>query len=263
MAYRQPYFIFLHAARTAGLSGVSSSPAAHADFPIHYAIDGRGQSLFKFASSGANSTFTINRGTAGLTAVDTLLIPSGHNLGAQTVTVKASATGAYGGEETEIGSFTSAAGLIEETLTSSTAQYQRITFEGTGQWELPEVWLGQKRTPASGPSMRWVRRRYPNIDGYEAASGVTGKSQQGLTRRGYSLAWERITGADVALFNDFFSEIADGLKTFYFAGPDDSDPTMLCELLASGPIDLSQDRRNATVDGPRYSYRAELIEALG
>ncbi len=94
MSYVAPIFYFLHAARAPGAS-VTLSPAAATDFPVYYSYDGRTRHLFKYGSSTANATYTVDRGAAGLEAVDTLIIAAGHNLAGSTIGVSSDDNSAF------------------------------------------------------------------------------------------------------------------------------------------------------------------------
>jgi len=260
MSYTAPYFVFLHAARASGAT-VTVSPAANASFPAFYAYDGRSQSLFKFGSSSSAAYFQVDRGAAGLEAVDLLVIPSGHNLGAQTVTVKSSTTGAYAGEEVTIASFTSAAGLIQQALTSSTARYLRVGFGGTGTWELGEVWLGRKRQPSQGLGNAWRLALQPNYQRVQFDSGVTGGNQIGPSRTTFYAPFSPISGSDYTILKDLRDAVKDGQR-FWMQVPDSSIPLTLFELVT--PMTFQQINTvpgNAT--GPVYTTILDAIEAIG
>jgi len=261
LAYVSPYFVFLHAARAAAAT-ITVSPAEAAAFPAYYAYDGRAQSLFKYGSSGAGSTFKIDRGAGTLEAVDVLVIPSGHNLGEQTVTVVSDNDGAYG-SPTTLATFTSEAVLINQALASSTERYLRITFAGTGTWELPEVWFGKKRQPTLGPQPSWTRGQQPNYQRVQFDSGVTGGNQAGPTRWVYGLSWSGLSGTDLAVFTELEASVMPDGSRFYFMPPDGDVGLLLCECIS--PFRWQEDHpvpRNA-VTGPTYTLAFDLIEAIG
>ena len=149
MAYVPPYFVFLHAGRLAGDAAITMSPAAVTDFPKFYTIDGRAQSLAKHGSVGA-ATWVCDRGAGTLEAIDTLIIPAGHNLGAQTVTVHSDTEGTFA-TPTLLKSFTSAAGQIMQTFTApSTERWVQVSLR-------PRVARGSTASYGSGASVSRLR----------------------------------------------------------------------------------------------------------
>lgn len=263
MAARMPYFVWSHAGRAAGDASVTMSPAASSTMPKYRSLDGFGQSLAQHGSSSASAYWQVDRGAGTLEAVDRLLIPSGHNLGAQTVAVKASATGAYAGEETTLASFTSAAGLIEQAVTSSTARYLRVSFGGTGQWEYGEMWLGRTRTPSSAVVVDpgWKRPPLSNVTVQRFPTGVQGSVVNGPDQRtlGMTLRW--VAGSDLTLFEDLATACGAAKAPFWVGGPDDATPTMLAWLSAISAWEQDSEVPQAT--GPTYTVQLELVEALG
>lgn len=258
-----PYFVWLHAGRAAGDASVTMSPAASASMPKYRSLDGFGQSLAQHGSSSGAAYWQVDRGAGTLEAVDRLLIPAGHNLGAQTVTVKASATGAFAGEETTLASFTSAAGLVEQAVTSSAARYLRVGFGATGQWEYGEVWLGRKRTPSAAVvcDPAWKRPPIANVSVQRFPSGVQGSVLLGPDQRtlGMTLRW--VSGADATLVEDMIAACGGAKAPLWVAGPDDAVPTTLMWLAAVSAWEQDSSVPQAT--GPTYTVQLELTEALG
>jgi len=261
MAYRAPFFYFLHAGRTAGVANVASNPAAATGFPLHYSIDGRGQSLFKFASSGAGSTYTVDRTAGGLEAVDALLIPSGHNLGSQTITVESDDNSGFSSATTLYNS-TVAAGLIEKTLTSSTERYLRITFGGTGQWELGEVMFSRKRTTSSYVIADWSIPKASNVNVTRWPSGVIGATALGPDLQRGTLTFRWVSGSDRTMFDELQAACGNFKAPVYVALPDDTLATTL--MLIDGDLnEWKQDSVNPQGTGPTYTISMDLIEAVG
>lgn len=241
---------------------MSVSPAENASFPAYYAYDGRAQSLFKFGSSSSSATFTIDRGAGTLEAVDRLVIPSGHNLGSQSVTITSDDNAGFA-TPTTLASFTSAAGLINQALTSSTERYLRVAFGGTGTWELPEVWIGRVRTPAVGPRPEWTRARQPNYQRVQFDSGVTAGSQIGPMRWAYAFAWTALAGTDLAIFSDLEAAVSSAGERLWMMTPDSDVGLLLMEL--SEPMQWRQDHPvpGNAVTGPTWTVALKVIEAIG
>lgn len=259
MSWQSAYFVMGHAARIAG--NATMTPAAAAGFDAYYLRDGGAQALAKFGSSGANSRVDIDRGAGTLTTLDRLVIPSGHNLGAQTVTLYGSATGAFAGEETTLHTFSSAAGLINQTLTTPSAlRYLRCVFAGTGQWQLGELWVGKTITLASGAAPRWSDPYAPNLITYVFDSGVTGSVELGPAIRSFSYSFDGLVAADTLLMEELLQDIGYGLHTFWFMPPDTGETLRLMRL--SQPADRAQASSNPRGSGPVYTYSLEMIEDL-
>jgi len=261
VAYVPPYFVFLHAGRLAGDAAITMSPAAVTDFPKFYTIDGRAQSLAKHGSVGA-ATWVCDRGAGTLEAIDTLIIPAGHNLGAQTVTVHSDTEGTFA-TPTLLKSFTSAAGQIMQTFTSpSTERWVRVSFTATGSaWEYGELWLGRKREPAKGPIAAWPRARVPNVKLLTFDSGVTGSVVLGPSRLTYTLSWQHLSGTDLAIFNELDVACTPSCDRFYFQPPDDISALTLMEF--GTPMKWAQDAPDPRYMGATYSVTLDMIEVLG
>lgn len=257
-----PYFVWSHAGRAAGDASVAMSPAASASLPKYRSLDGFGQSLAQHGSSSAAAYWQVDRGAGTLEAVDRLLIPSGHNLGAQTVTV-ASDDNAGFTTPTTLASFTSAAGLIEQALTSSTERYLRVSFGGTGQWEYGEIWLGRTRTPSSAVVVDpgWKRPPLSNVTVQRFPTGVQGSVVNGPDQRtlGMTLRW--VAGPDLTLCEDLATACGAAKAPLWVGAPDDAVPTTLMWLSAISAWEQDSDVPQAT--GPTYTVQLELIEALG
>lgn len=261
MAYRAPYFYFLHAGRAATISGVTASPAAAAGFPAHKAIDGFAQSLFKFGSSGGSHTVIVDRGAAGLEAVDALLIPSGHNLGTTTVSVHSDDNAGFS-SPTSLFSGAVAAGLIEKTLVSSSERYLRVTFDGTSARELGEIMLSRKRLTSSFVLAEWAVPKDSNVNVQRWPSGVIGATVLGPDLQRGTLSFRWVSGTDRAMFDELQAACGNFKAPVYVALPDDSIPLKL--MLIDGDLkDWTNDSENPQGTGPTYSISMDLIEAVG
>lgn len=258
-----PFFVIDHAARTA--ESASMTPAAATGFEAYYLRDGGAAHLAKFGSSGANSRIDVNRGAGTLSTLDRLVIPSGHNLGAQTVNVYGSATGAFAGEEVTLHTFTSAAGLLNEVLTTPSAhRYLRVVFAGTGQWQLGELWIGRTVTLTQGQSSAWSDPYAPNLLYYVFDSGVTGAVELGPAVRALDFSWSGVgvrDQNDITRMEGVLSDIQYGLLTFWFQAPDSVEPLRLVRL--AQPYDRTQALRNPRLAGIiAYNYTLQMIEDL-
>lgn len=257
------FFVIGHAARIA--ENAAMTPAAAAGFPAYYLHDGGASHIAKFGSSGANSRIDIDRGAGTLATLDRLVIPAGHNLGAQTVTVYGSATGAFAGEQTTLHTFSSAAGLVNAILaTPSAHRYLRTVFAGTGTWELGELWLGRTVTFAQGNASAWSDPFQPNLLNYVFDSGVTASNELGPAVRRLSFAWDGLgvrDQGDIALMEEVLADINYGQHTFWFQAPESTEPLRLVRL--DQPYSRSQALRNPRASGfNAFAYGLSMIEDL-
>lgn len=257
------YFVIGHAARIA--ENATMTPAAADGFPAYYLHDGGASHMAKFGSSGANSRIDIDRGAGTLPTLDRILIPSGHNLGAQTVTVYGSSTGAFSGEEATLESFTSAPGLVNEVLaTPSAHRYLRVVFAGTGVWELGELWIGRTITLTQGNAFGWTDPYQPNLLNYVFDSGVTGSAELGPAVKSLGFAWDSVglrDQSDIARMEDVLSDINYGQHTFWFQAPESAEPLRLVRL--SEPYTRAQALRDPYARSYNaFAYGLAMVEDL-
>jgi len=257
---RLPRFVFLHAARAAGLASVTCSAASVAGFPIVRLLDGRANALAKFAS-GAGVTWTVNRGAAGLEAVDRLLIPAGHNLaGATSIEVTSDDSSGFTTPTTLLAAVAVAAGQIDKALAPSTEQYLRMTAAGTGAWELGELWLGRTRAPTAGVfDPHWHDPTLPSLVRHEFPSGESAVLELGDPKHTWRIEHSWLAGADLAVYAELAAAIGYGRDVFYLDPPDDAEPARLVELSAAP--DREQDAEVPLVE-LTYTYRLALAESL-
>jgi len=137
MAWRNPRYMFQHAARDAGASALTPDPAADSDFPIDYLIDDRAGSLFKFGSSSASAKIEIDRGTGTLEAVDRIIIPAGHNLDTKDIIVEDDSDVNFGSVATLLAATTVSAGLIDEAMTSGNRVTSASVSSAPGRGSYP------------------------------------------------------------------------------------------------------------------------------
>ncbi len=188
MSWRNPSYAHLHAARDAGVGGLSlGSGSADSDFPLANLIDDRHSVQMKFTAAATTHELDLNRGAAGLTAISRLSILN-HNLDGKRIKLDAGTDGATFGTPLLASTLISGTAAIDTAVTSTTLRYLRLTFPTTSvqpmlgqliytatvtltQGPDPEQWIDQ---PVSDvlqfddgdslqvrPVRRFVEYRYP------------------------------------------------------------------------------------------------------
>lgn len=260
MAFRSIRFLILHAARAAGVSGLSASHTIATANPLYLLIDDlRGVSC-KFSASGSGRHFQIDRGAAGLEAIDRLIIPAGHNLSGQTVTVKSDTTTAFAPGTTRGTSGTLTSAQVDFALTPYTDRYTRVEISGTGTWEVPELVLTRTRTPTAGIAGEYQDDDLPNVVPVVTRSGTVATLVRGEAGRVWRVEWQLVDGSvDKALFLEVLAAQAAGL-VLYIDPPDDSEAAV--PVIVSD-VSRTQDHPNPKSGGIAYRYTMTLSEALG
>lgn len=237
MAYQNPTLMFLHAGRDAGASAITVTDEA-SGFPKARLIDDRQKALFKFNTSAANHTIDIDRGAEGLEGIDRLLIPTGHNLSGATVTIQADTVSNFA-TPTALGSGAVPAGLILFGFGTNTERYLRVKIETSGQWELGEVIWTHTRAVTLGVVHRFSDRPEPNFAETTLKGAETFRQIDGPTQRRIVLEWARVSGSDLAIFDDLVSTTQAGALKFWIDGPDDSLP--IVQVRAADGIPRTND----------------------
>jgi hypothetical protein len=263
MAYRNPRWGLLHAAREAGAAAITST-TEDASFPHENLIDDRAGTLFKFTASAANLQIDLDRGAgfAALTGIDRLYIPDGHNL-SSTIDVFEDDNSGFSSATTLLSAgAVPASGAVDLDITESSERYIRVEFNGTGQWELPQLILTKTLTTTRGPDPDW-RGPVPEENALHArkASGATAHLQLGADQDSWRFVYNRVLEATDLTNLDSLLDLG-STPVFLFDPPDDSAyPAILATLTL-------RDRRNdhpnpAGVSGRRMRYEFSLLEHIG
>lgn len=235
MSWRNPRYAFLHAGRDAGAAALTPSPAADADFPVDFLVDDRAGSLFKFGSSSSSAQVDLDRGAAGLEALDRLLIPSGHNLGGNTITLEADDNAGFSSPTTLLNAVAVSAGLIDQAFASNTERYLRLSIGGTGTWEIPEWVLTRTRTTTRGPEPGWEDYHEHNTLEFTKESGSIASLSLGPDRRVFAYRYRDVKDSDdLAVFSELIAAVGTA-RPFYL------DPAFDTE--AAIWVKLSEDSR--------------------
>jgi len=200
MSWRNPRYAYLHAARDAGADAITLSHTAGTTDYKDFLIDDRAGSLFKFAESSTGQTITIDRGSGSLDAIDRLIIPAGHNI-TGTIDLDADTTSGFTSATVLLSGESVSTALIDETFSSNSEQWLRLTFNGTGQWEIPELIFTSTKTTTRGPEQGWVDMIQHNTLHLPLESGVVASLARGLDRRRIEYVYRDVNDSgDLAVF---------------------------------------------------------------
>lgn len=254
MAYSNPAYGILHAGALAGSAAITPKYATAAGFGKERLIDSRSALLCRFSASQANHDVEIDRGAGTLEAVDRCWIPAGHNLSGATVRVYSGGTSPA--STLRGSSAVSGSGAIDFGFTSNTDRYVRVLFDGTGQWELGELWITRRRTTTRGLDPGWGA---PSIVPAQITEMPTREISTllGPARRVFGFSYHDVDdgGADATLLDDVAA--LGRAAAFLFWPPASSALPFVAKLLEDG--DREQDSPVPVVKlGHEYGFR--LIE---
>lgn len=260
MSYARPRFAWLHVLADAAVGGgsIDLSAAAHADYPAERLWDYRPNRLMRFNAAATSFWVEVDRGAAGLEAVDRLVIPAGHNLGATTLEVFESTTGAFGGEEVSLGSVAApGADVIDLALDSSSARYLRLVVTGSSLvYEFGELYLTRQRQPAS-------RGFDPGYSDLPVAQTVEEDTPSGIVavafgppRDQIEAEINRLDGADLTLFDELKAHALRRLGVWYWRHDTASVPIFATPTVTK----REQARENPTLDGEAWQFGFTLRE---
>jgi len=232
-------------------------------FPLYNAFNGFSQSLFKFSATTDPSYVYTNSLAVQATARTYIIIPSGHNLAGNTMTVHGSASGAYAGEEVQLWTGAVPAGEFYQLLTTPlTQQYCRVKFQGVLYHAVPQIWIGDRITPVRGPEPEYKENDIPNLLRITCDSGVTGTSILGPVKRTWELKFSGVEAADLVKFNTFNSLVSYGADSFWFHPPDDTQGIHLV-VLDSFLVKTQDNPAPKSPLGPTWAIELKMIEAIG
>ncbi len=260
MAFRGPRFMYHHSARVGLASLVGSTEAT--GFPRERIGDNSIRRLARWNATTGTQWIGWD-GEAGHVDIDRLLIPSGHNLSGETVTVR-SHTSTFTAETdgTLRHSFTAAAGLIDEEFTAITDRYLAITATAGGsQRDLAEAVLTETRTDTPGPDPGWRDEYLPNQVETELSSGATFRRARGAAKRRFAFNWHGMSGTDLAVFTDMRTETETGLYPVWVDPPEDTTSPEDAIPMRIIRLELTQDYP-IPMASIEYSVQLELEEVI-
>ena len=262
MSYQGFRYCILHAARDAGAAAITGNNAFHADYPKDFLIDDRAGSLCKFNTSESDHYYQFDRGASGLEALIRLIIPSGHNLDGNTITLQADDDVAFGSPTALLTTSAVAAGLIDKTFASNTERYLRLLVNGTGAWEVGQIHLTRTRSMvACGPERGWPDFKRHNTQDFPLESGVVASLSRGADRQVYELLYLDVEDSDdLAIFADLIATCGTS-KPFYLDPMFDTESVIWMKLSAD-----SEQQQNplvpASTDAPQKRIPLAMLEHL-
>lgn len=263
MAYRNPRFYFEHALRRAGAASIGGT-SFDASYPLARVYDSAISRNGKFGASAANQYVKLDRGAGfgSLDDPDTLIIPSGHNLGTATLEVRhhtsdppdgVTGTTRYTGAQ--------AAGLRVLTFTGDWSfRYGSITVTTSGQWEFGELWLTKLRTTTTAsPDPDWTDGWLANMVETKMRSAETYRLELARPLRYFRFRYHALSSSDLAVFTDMQVTTRDGLYPLWVDPPDDTETTLFMRII--GGMEFKQDHPVPGA-GATYSLELRLVEEL-
>jgi hypothetical protein len=263
VAYQEPAFMVNHAFAEAVLDGglavitAANAWSGTADITKRRLCDYRLAALADFAASLATHYVQIDRSASIGSNIGHVIIPSGHNFAGAGMRIRgASDSGITADVVTLLADDTAVpAGLFESDLVGSpdgVSRYIRSDWlNDTGQWEIPELWLGEKKSTTTGIATAWsnpletplVEQPFPTRD----AAVILGPA-----RRTWEIEHVHLDATDVAIYDEV---LATGRTVpFWFWAPDDSyTEPFLMKLIDDG--DREQD---STVPKTEVTYTVRL-----
>ena len=257
MAYRSPSFCFLHAARDAGSSALSSSPAAQSGWPLSRLIDNLKGTLTKL-SNGTNPSITVDRGAGTLDAIDRIIIPSGHNA-TGTITLEADDNSGFSSPTILINGDSIAAGVYTQTFPANSERYVRVTFSGSFALEIGELWLTSTVTPTRGPDPEWDASKAANVRLELLESGVAVASVLGPLQQTYELRFHAMGSSDFSAFLAGIDDVVGLAHPFWFLSPESTDPIRKMRF-----VDVPRIQQDFPAPGSQLTYevRVSMREAV-
>lgn len=262
MAWQTPSFSFLHAAADAGVGALTASddPDSTA-YALDNLVDYNLSSLWRFNTSGAHYV-DLDRGAAGLEAIDRLIIPVGHNIHAVTCYVYSSTTGAFAGEEgaAKGSGIPVADTLFDLSLTSTTERYLRFAHTTAGKAQYPQLIYTRRRTPTRGPDPYWDARKVSNNVSVPLPNRTVSLALA-PPRWLYTVEWNHLESTDLAIFDDLITAVGVDNIPFWFDGMDSTLDPFYMKIARHGQ--RKQGRQNPQNLGPAYLVALSMLEQIG
>ena len=268
MAWRSPRFGILHAARDAGAAGVTGANAFSTTQTKDHLLDDRAGTLTTFAATASDHYIQVDRGAAGLEAIDRLWIPLGHNFSGWDVQLASSTTGAFAGEETQrinhattytvggAGGLSVPATQLDFTFTSSDDRYWRMDWpnEVTINPALGELLLTRTRSTVRGPEPGWSDNIEANVQTTALASGVRPVLVNGADNASYAFNYRAVDDVtDQAIFDLL---VTTGLNNPILLDPPyDTNTSVWVQVVESSRVQDESVPATTDAKTPRYQFR--------
>lgn len=264
MTWQNFQYAFLHAARDAGAANLFAFSSRADGHPLAFAIDDRAGSYVTFAAASASQYIQMDRGAAGLEAIERLIIPAGHNLDGVEVRVRsATDVGITAGVTLLVDSVTMDAGIVDEDFdASSTQQYVRIDFPNDNfKPQITQLVYTRTRTTTRGPEQGWVDMLRHNTLDFPMESRAIASLSLGADQRFFELAYRDVRdSADLAVFSELLAEVGTS-RPFWVDEPfTDADPIWM--KLTEDSRQLQDPEAPAATDEPKKQIELSMLEHL-
>lgn len=253
MAYRNPRFAYLHAARDAGAAAITLATGTfETDGQKEFLSDGQ-FTLARITHSGSVVELDVDRGAAGLEAIDRLVIPVGHNLDTIVWNVE---SGSSFPPTTSRGAGTfSGAGIIDESLTSSTDRYWRLNLVGSVTHEIPQLlFTATVTTSIRGPEPPWIDRVLDGAIRNEKQSGARAILQPAPSRRLFEYSYRAVKNADRTTLRALIAAVGRHQPFILDPAFDDEGPVWV-ELIDDPDTSYDFPAPSLGTKGQRFRFR--------
>jgi len=204
VAYTNPKWMVMHAGAEAGAAAITPKYSTATGYGVERLVDGRKGLLCRFAASQSDHDLEFDFGaliTAGLLSADRpithVYIPEGHNFIGTPANLRLYADATSPAASLVDSYPTPAADMpVDWTLPVGIySRYIRLLFDGAGQWELPELWLGQQLTTTRGLEQGWENPYRTPVSVVEFPTREVVASL-GPARRRWSLTYRDVRESD-------------------------------------------------------------------
>jgi hypothetical protein len=195
------------------LENSTVTPASeNTSYPRHRLHDRHIGRLFKGNSTPSSFYIFIDQGLSHLYPVDTIIIPSGHNLSGLVLQLQYSQDGIY---YPYIDSWMGYPGLMKRSFSSVAARYWTFFIQNPASPpEIPELFLTHSYQLQRNPDYGYLHGTRPNVSRIESQSGVVQKTKLGSRRRIFHYSFTRI-GDDQRADLETFDAACEGIRSFY------------------------------------------------
>jgi hypothetical protein len=225
--YENPYFGFIHRLREIGGSAITANHGISGT-EKGYLFDSR-RELFTFDDEQSTHWLRFDYGATPDTT-NRLFIPVGHNLSANSITLKAADSADMLTNPTTLGTWFLSPAAIDKGFPDNSQRYGELSITGTGTWSFPEIWITYRHSLDRGPEWPWVDRPQYNVLDFPKPSGDIATLEQGPQQRVFEMSWAKIKlAADLAIFDDLLDNYGRALP-FLFWPPYGETPPLIVKL---------------------------------
>jgi hypothetical protein len=259
MAWRNPQFAYLHAARDVGVASITPDGAFTGSSKA-YLIDDRPSVQFTWdGPAAANHTIDIDLGANWVTGLDRLYIPN-HDI-TSNWTLTEDTTSDFATDPQVRGAGVCSAGVDFDGPigTPTEDRYLRIKFISSGAWSMGQLWISTTVTTTAGPEQGWTDELIPNVIQFPSGDAIQTDSDQQLFEFRYPVA-----GAAAAADKTNLEALIAAVSTyrpFLLDPPYDTESVKLVKMNERARV-----RINTLVPAsgtPTADIRLSMLEYLG